>query len=272
MQLRKLLMSKNKKPILDIAILTAGRVDLFEKCIDAILTQYQPNYQIHVHNNGFPSKEYEEVYKKLPEGSVIKRTNNNLGFGGGANIAINSGSAPLILFITDDIFIHPKAIDTLLKRMEDKTIGMCGYKLIFPEDSTETSRPAGKVQHIGLASQINGNIIHPLIGWNPDHPKCNISRDVIAVTGASFIIRRDIFRRAGGFDPVYGKGYYEDVDLSFTIRSLGFRIYIDTEATATHGVGQTFKTSHEPINFQQNQDTFKSRWAKQMIWSEFDLW
>ena len=61
--------------ILDIAILTAGRVDLFEKCVDAILAEMRPNYKIHVCNNGHPSKEYEEAYKKLPQGSVIKRIN-----------------------------------------------------------------------------------------------------------------------------------------------------------------------------------------------------
>lgn len=264
-------MSKNKKYDLDIAILTAGRVDLFEKCVDAVLKQYNPSYQIHVHNNGHPSKEYEEVYKKLPKDSVIIRSNANEGFGGGANKAIKSGSAPLVLFITDDIFIHEGAIQTLLNTMRDTTIGQCGYKFMFPEDSLEPNRPAGKVQHIGLATQINGNIIHPLIGWNPNHPKCNISRDVIAVTGASFMVRRDVFGRTRGFDPIYGKGYYEDVDLSFHIRALGFRIYIETQATATHGVGQTFK-NEPPINFTQNQEIFKMRWAGQMMWSEFLMW
>ena len=265
-------MSKNKKYDLDIAILTAGRVDLFEKCVEAVLTQYQPNYQIHAHNNGHPSQEYEEVYKKLPEGSIIKRSNSMSGFSEGANKAINSGSAPLILFITDDVFIHEGAIETLLKTMEDKSIGQCGYKFMFPEDSTDPARPAGKVQHVGLASQINGNIIHPLIGWNPNHPKCNISRDVLAVTGASFIIRRDVFKKVGGFDSVYGRGYYEDVDLSFKVRASGFRVYVETQATATHGVGQTFKNLQEPINLQQNQDIFKMRWHNAISWSEFSMW
>lgn len=265
-------MSKNKKYDLDIAILTAGRVDLFEKCVEAVLLQYKPNYQIHIHNNGHPSQEYEEIYKRLPEDSIIKRSNTMSGFGDGANKIINSGSAPLILFITDDVFIHSGAIETLLERMKDTTIGQCGYKFIFPEDSTDPQRPAGKVQHVGLASNILRTITHPLIGWNPDHPKCCISRDVLAVTGASFMVRRDIFKKANGFNPIYGKGYFEDVDLSFTIRALGFRIYIETQATATHGVGQTFKNSKEPINFTQNQDIFKLRWADHLQWTEWLIW
>lgn len=266
-------MNKSKiKITLDIAVLTAGRVDLFEKCIDAILPQMEDGFKIHVFNNGFPSPEYERIYKKLPEGSAIRRTNSNVGFPNGANSAIRSGNAPMVLFITDDIFLHPGAITTLLYGMQqDESIGIMGYKLLFPEDSYESTRPAGKVQHIGMASNIRGEMIHPLIGWSPDNPKCNISRDVLAVTGATFMIRRAVFNKAGGFNPIYSRGYYEDMDLCFTIRSQGKRVFVNTNAVATHGVGQTFKNDTTPPPIQQNQMIFRSRWIGQMPWTEWEM-
>lgn len=257
---------------LDIAILTAGRVDLFRKCVEAVLTQCQNDYKIYVHNNGHPSAEYEEVYKLLPPDSVIIRSNQMSGFGDGANKVIKSGSAPLVLFITDDIFLHEGAIRALLSRMEDMSIGQCGYKFIFPSDSTDNTRPAGMVQHIGMASNIRGDMIHPLIGWSPDNPKCKIPREVLAVTGASFMIRRQVFNKVGGFDPIYGRGYYEDMDLSFKVRAAGFRVFVDVDAMATHGVGQTFKDLKEPIPFQQNGMIFKSRWLKFIPYSEWEMW
>ena len=264
-------MSKNNV-LLDIAVLTAGRVDLFEKCIEALLPQLRPEYKLHVHNNGHPSKEYEEIYKRLPQGSNIIRSNQMSGFSDGANKAIRSGSAPLVLFVTDDVFLKPGAIETLIRRMDDQSIGQCGYKLLFPEDSEDTARPAGKVQHIGMASNIKGEMIHPLIGWSSDNPKCCISREVLAVTGASFIIRRSVFNRVNGFDAAYGRGYYEDMDLSFKVRASGFRVFMDAEAQATHGVGQTFKSLQEQVPFQQNMMLFKSRWMKYIPWSEWEIW
>jgi GT2 family glycosyltransferase len=268
---------KNKKftlTTLDIAILTAGRVDLLEKCIDAILPQMEVGYRIHVYNNGFPSDEYEQVYKKLPEHSNVSRNRQNTGFPGGANGAIKMGTAPLCLFISDDIFLHSGAIETLIARMKsDEQIALCGYKFLFTEDTNEPARPAGRVQHVGLATNIRGDIIHPMIGWTPENPKTNISRDVVGVTGASFIVRRDAFHRAGGFNSIYGMGYYEDVDLCLTLRSLGYKVFIDTNAVATHGVGQTFSTSQTvKPNIQQNQTIFKSRWLQNLPWTEFDLW
>lgn len=262
----------NTKTLVDISILTAGRVDLFEKCVDAILPQMKSEYKISVCNNGFPSAEYEKVYTKLPEGSVIKRVNTNGGFGFGANTAIKAGNAPLILFVSDDIFLHAGAIEKLIATMDDPTIGQCGLKLLFPPDSQDLGRPAGKVQHIGIATSIRGEMTHPLIGWSPENPKCNISREVPAVTGAVFMMRRGLFNKIGGFNPIYGKGYYEDMELSFSVRSLGSRVWVNTEAVATHGVGQTFKSDSKPIPIQQNQMTFNSRWAGGMAWTEFEVY
>lgn len=266
-------MSKNRT-ILDIAILTAGRVDLFSKCVDAVLPQLKPGYQVVVHNNGHPSKEYEEIYKRLPEGSIIKRSNSMSGFSDGANLAIRAGNDPLVLFITDDVFLKDEAIEVLLKRMEDKSIGQCGLKLVFPEtDSPDQYRPSGKVQHVGMASTVRGEMIHPLIGWSADHPKCNISREVLAVTGATFMVRRDIFNRVGGFNPAYEGGYYEDMELSFAIRENGGRIFIDTDAVATHCVGATFgtTTTNKP-NIQKNKLLFQSRWLTKTPWDEWKMW
>ncbi len=266
-------MTQNKKKTtLDIAILTAGRVDLFEKCVDALLPQLTDSHRVYVHNNGHPSKEYELVYKKLPKDAVIVRSNQMSGFPDGANKVIKSGSAPLVLFITDDVFIRTGAIEALVSRMEDKSIGQCGYKFTFPDDSDDKTRPAGKVQHVGMASNIRGEMIHPLIGWSPTHPKCCVSKEVLAVTGASFIVRRDVFNRVSGFDPIYGRGYYEDMDLSFKIRASGYRVFMEAEAQATHGVAQTFKDLKEPIPFQQNIMIFKTRWLQSIPWSEWESW
>ncbi len=267
---------KNKtftQTVLDISILTAGSVDLFERCVDALSLQMKPEYKLHVFNNGSPSDEYERVYKKLPEHSTIYRQRENLGFPGGANGAIKMGVAPLCLFVSDDIFLHEGAIDALLERMKETNIGLCGYKFIFPEDSNDPTRPAGMVQHVGQATNIRGEIIHPLMTWHPDNPKTNISRDVLSVTGASFMVRREAFRRAGGFNLQYGKGYFEDVDICLTLRTMGYRIFIETKAVATHGVGQTF-TSTQPTSteFPHNQMIFKTKWLQGLPWSEFEMY
>ena len=89
---------------------------------------------------------------------------------------------------------------------------------------------------------------------------------------SKYYINKAINETSPDFDPIYGRGYYEDMDLSFKVRSLGHKVFVDTSAMATHGVGQTFKDLKEPLPIQQNQQVFKLRWANVMPWSEFEFW
>ena len=158
--------------------------------------------------------------------------------------------------------------------MDEPLIGICGLKLTFPKDSNDPSRFVGKVQHVGHGVSIRGEIVHPLIGWSAENPKCNISRDVISVTGACFMVRRKLFREAGGFNEAYGRGYYEDADLCMTLRRMGHRVFIDTNATATHGVAETFKVrkNDTPPDLVKNSQIFSQRHGNMLLWSDVDFY
>ena len=263
------------QPVLDVAILTAGRLDLFSKCLDAVLAETQgiPS-RIYICENGIHHDlrvAYDEVYKKLPEDAKVMKLHNNLGYPGGANRAIRAGTAKLVLFVTDDVILHPGSVNHLLLTMSDERIGICGMKLVFPSDSVDPSRPAGKVQHVGHAMNIKGEIIHPFMGWSADNPKTCVSRDVASVTGAIFMVRRAAFNHAGGFFEGYGVGYYEDADLCFTLRKLGYRVFIDAQAIATHYVNATMDALKVQAPMMQNYDQFRMRHQQGFYWSEWEM-
>ena len=85
-----------------------------------------------------------------------------MGYPGGANKAIYAGMSPLCLFVSDDIILHKGAVDTLIRRMDDPKIALCGLKLVFPTDSADPQLPAGKVQHVGHAMNIRGESLSSL--------------------------------------------------------------------------------------------------------------
>lgn len=264
-------MSKNKNKrtidtLVDICVLTAGVIDpaIFEKCINAVVRESQsvPS-RIFVMRNGKVAETqeaYQRIISSIPNVRV-KNSNEDLGFPRGANQVMRSGTSPLILFVSDDIVLHERTLQKLVRRMDDASIGLCGLKLIFPPDSTDRGRPAGKVQHIGHGVDIRGEITHPLLGWSPENKKCCISREVQSVTGATFIVRRNIFLKSGGFYEGYGRGYFEDVDLNLTIRSLGYKVFIDTEATAFHYTGSTFIKRNAPMPMEVNKAILRARKA-----------
>lgn len=270
-------MSQNTNNLVDICLLTCGMVKMpiFEKCINAIKSEMEtvPSRLIVFQNGQVPPQnaiEQGRILEDLPPLSKKTYSQKREGFPAGANRVIRAGHAPLVLFITDDIILKPGCLDTLVRRMDDKTIGICGLKLLFPLDSDE-SGPRGTVQHVGHGISIRGGITHPFLGWSADNPKCCVSREVISVTGGCFMVRRQVFDKAGGFFEGYGTGYFEDVDLCFMIAKLGMKVFIDTDAQAWHHVGQSMKQVERPP-MQFNEMILHTRWAGAFRWSEYDLY
>jgi GT2 family glycosyltransferase len=77
-----------------------------------------------------------------------------------------------------------------------------------------------------------------------------------------------------GFDPVYGLGTWEDVDLCFKVRAAGFRNYVNVHATGYHYVGSTAEKKRRPFPLQHNKMIFQSKWAATglMAWTSADFW
>lgn len=256
--------------IVDVALLTCGVVDvpIFQQCIQAIKREIEgvaAGFQVFF--NGVPHESVQTFKNIVLEATPtqIRFSGKNDGYPKGANAAIRMGSAPLVLFITDDVVLHEGSLKKLIDTMKEPGIAMCGLKLTFPKTSTDPNRPAGRVQHIGHAVDLHGQIVHPLIGWRPENKKCNISREVQSVTGAVFMVRRELFRKAGGFYEGYGRGYFEDVDLCLTLRQMGGHIYINTEATADHHTNASMLKINEPIPMTQNRQILLNRRGNQLI-------
>jgi len=230
--------------------------------------------QFHTILNGVAKdrREFAEKTVDLIPDARKKYSSEMLGFSAAANRVIRQGTSPLVLFITDDIILHEGTLEALVRRMDDPEIGLCGLKLIFPKNSTDPNRPAGRVQHIGHAIDINGEVVHPLIGWKPENPKCCISRECQSVTGGVFIIRRNDFLKSGGFFEGYGRGYYEDVDLCFAIRNTGKKVFIDAEATADHVTNASFTKAGVFVPMEQNKTILRSRWGNIMQNDSWNFW
>lgn len=264
---------------LDIVVTTAGRFDMLKRCLEALAKfRENINFNVFIIDNGSDPEERlqnDELFNWIRDQSFsIKRLQQNVGFPHAANEGARMGSAPLIMFLSDDVILQEGAIDTILGRFSDSTIGIVGIKLIFPPDSTSPIRPAGKVQHIGLALNIRGVPIHPLIGWDPSNPKTCISRDAWAVTGACLTVRRELFNKVNGFNSIYGKGTFEDVTLCLQVRSLGFRIVMDANAVGFHYVGATAEKLKESFPLNYNLMLFQSQFAQSglMNWNEHEYW
>lgn len=261
-------------PLVDICILTAGRFDMLRKCLDSAEIEANQNpSQIFLMDNGSSRASKLQNMDIFNHPDVrYKRSEINTGYPAGYNELIRMGTSPLVLVLTDDVILQKGALDALIRRMDDPSIGICGIKTIFPLDSTDPNRPAGKVQHVGLSCNLHAEPFHIFVGWDVDHPKTSESKQVFAITGACFMIRRSIFNKVGGFFPGYGMGTFEDVELCLTVRELGYKIYLETNAIGTHYTGATAEMLQQGFPLRNNFEIFRQRNSHRLFWSEILDW
>lgn len=278
---------------LDIVIPVYGQASLLKDCLESIKEtcgDLNPNI-ILVDDNSPEDLELLNIYRT----NKVIRNKQTKGYPFSCNIGAGAGNAKYILFLNSDIVLLPGCVQQMLATidcdkvgqtvhtpMNDKGIGVVGAKLLFPEDSTSPYKPAGKVQHAGLCFSLNPKPKHRLIGWDADNPKVNIQRELQAVTGACLLIKREVWNRIcdahrkigdpsqGGFNEIYGRGTFEDVELCLATRSFGYRVIYEPKAVAYHYTnGSSEKEGGFPI--QKNLSIFSARCGHLIAYDEWLL-
>lgn len=270
---------KNKLVVslVDIIIPVFGKPDLVIQCLSSIPDAAKDiSYQIIVVDNGSTQEEvkkYREFGKeKFGDRLHVLEQHRNTGFPAACNRGARFGYSPLLFFLNDDVVLYPNSIDKLVRAMDEPSTGAVGMKLIFPLTSKDPNRPAGKVQHVGLSTNIKGDFIHNFIGWSPDNPRVLQIKDSYTITGAAMMTRRSLFKQAKGFNEEYGVGTYEDVEYCLILRDMGYNICIEQEAIGEHFVGTTAIDKQIQYPLQQNHMLLMQHRKNNLFYTEWEIW
>jgi len=165
---------------------------------------------------------------------VLKRT--NLGFGSGVNEAIKHISDPrpdFVLLVNPDVRLPSETLEKMRKvAQSDPKIGAVGPTIVY-EKSGQIVWQTGAEFNRGLARIVDRYKGRSIDAINIEEPK-----PVQFLTGAVVLIRTSAFEAVGGFDRAYFL-YEEDLDLSFRLRSAGFRLIWVPKAIAYHDIAIT---------------------------------
>ena len=277
------------KTLLDIIMPVFGEWAMLERAIasvDKACFGIEGGYRVFVVDNGTPEWKNEEgiilspkdqamgVLEVLRPQDQFIRLEQNVGYPGAINHALGKGSSPLVLIWTADVVMTLGSITEMVRVIDDPDVGVVGAKLLFPTDESPHG-PPGMIQHAGIALNIEGFPFHVYMGWPPDHPKVNIQREVMAVTGAVFLTRREMFAQTGGFNTEYGLGTFEDMDFCFTAKhQMGKKVVYCPTAWGYHYVGGSIKkgANQSGFNLSLNSTVFRGRWAGTLQWDEWKYW
>jgi ADP-heptose:LPS heptosyltransferase/GT2 family glycosyltransferase len=127
------------------------------------------------------------------------------------NRATEVADGEYFLFLNDDMEVtHADWLDALVEHAQRPEVGLAGPQLLYRD---------GTIQHAGMFLANNGIGRHAFrfaAGDDPCYFGLNLTqRNVIAVTGACMLVRRDVFERLGGFDEAH---QITNNDLDFCLR------------------------------------------------------
>ena len=127
-----------------LSIITINYNGLKDTCelIDSITLK--EDMEVIVVDNASKQDEASVISQRYPQVNVI-RSNKNLGFAGGNNLAIKAAKGKYILLINNDTYFKDYNIDSLIDRIEtSEKIGIVGPKLRFSWGNNPIQYASGK--------------------------------------------------------------------------------------------------------------------------------
>lgn len=150
---------------------------------------------------------------------VTIRSERNLGFAGGNNLALGVARGDLLFFLNNDTIVEP-GFDVAIEEFMSThaTVGMMSPKILFDWDRTQ-------IQYAGSTPLSKFSLRNRSIGfgirdnWEFDEP-----RPTAYAHGAAMVVRREVIERVGGMNECYFL-YYEELDWCEMIRNAGYEIW-----------------------------------------------
>ena len=129
--------------------------------------------------------------------------------------------------IHDDLAPHNKALCSLLAALEDRpSVVMAGPKLLGWHDHSH-------LLEVGISIAPNGARWTGLEASEYDQGQRDGIHEVLSVSTAGALIRRDVFEELDGFDPNL-ELFRDDVDFGWRVRVAGHSVIAVTDAIAFH--------------------------------------
>jgi O-antigen biosynthesis protein len=172
-------------------------------------------------------------------------------FSAKCNVGAVHATGEFLLFLNDDTELPAgDGLADAVGLLAEPDVGMAGVRLLFED---------GRLQHGGHVYH-EGDWFHARFFAGPDDTgpfaALLIARETSGLTAACVAMRREVFQEVGGFDEQLPLNF-NDVDLSYKVRSAGYRLVWVPQVTLSHFESQT----RVPTVLASEIHTTRQRWG-----------
>jgi len=241
-------------PLVSIVIPTFDRAEYLYQCLESLLAHTTVPFEVIVVDDG-SRDDTPELLRRL-RNVTCARNEENLEFIRTCNRGIHLAKGRYLLFLNNDVTVTPQWLSTLVETMERfPRCGAVGAKLV---------RPDGTLQEAGSIIWRDGSASGYGRDDDPLKPEYCYLREVDYCSAACLLVRTDLVRELGGFDERYLPAYYEDADLCFGVRRLGYTVVFQPHVSVFHYEFGSRSPRRAEALCAANYPNFAVKWVREL--------
>jgi GT2 family glycosyltransferase len=215
-----------RAPSVVAVVVTTDPGPWFDEVLQAMAAQDYDNLSVLVLVSGGSVDPTESVARYLP-GAFVRRLPDGQGFAAAIDEALTMVEGEsFFLLCHDDCAPAPNATHLMVEESFRSNAGVVCPKMLHWDDPSA-------LLHVGQRADKTGAVVERVQDGEIDAGQHDAVRDVFVAPGGCTLVRGDLLRALGGYDPMI-VALGEDLDLSWRAHVAGARVVVAPAATARH--------------------------------------
>ncbi len=215
-----------------VVVLGYNSLDYLKKFLPTILETSYKDFTLVYVDNGSKDESVAYVTEKFPEVEIF-RIYINKGFANGYQESLQYINAKYYVLLNSDVAVTPDWLSILMEEMEqDPTIGACQPKMLHEPkpEIFDYAGASGGFMDVFCYPFCRGRMFHH---WEPDENQYDNTCEIFWASGASMLIRSDVYHQVGGLDEDF-YAHMEEIDLCWRVKNAGYKIIAVPKSTVYH--------------------------------------
>lgn len=213
-------------PLISVIVLNLNGEYVIARCLDHLLRQTYPNYEIIVVDNNSSDNSLALIERYFGVGRIsVIQSPYNRGCPGGRNLGVQYADGEFVAFVDNDGYAHPDWLaEALTPFLRDPSVGAVSSVVFFNKNKFVLNGAGGGIN---------------LQGYGGDHcfyepyEFAQLPSEVLYPMGCGMMVRRDVLDEIGPWDEAV-LNYYDDTELGFRVWKSGYRVVVAPYAWVDH--------------------------------------
>ncbi|MDB5230265.1 MAG: glycosyltransferase [Chitinophagaceae bacterium] len=238
-------------PVIAVVLLNYNGRKHLETFLPSVVS-FTKDAEIIIADNGSTDHSFSFLQQHYPSLKIIQLENNS-GFAGGYNKALEQVKADYYILLNTDVEVTANWINPVIALMEeDPLISACQPKILSytnKENFEYAGACGGWIDKLGYPFS-RGRVFETI---ENDIHQYDTIEDIFWASGAAMFVRAKVFHELGGFDESYF-AHMEEIDLCWRMRLANYSVKVCPRSVVYHLGGGTLPIGSRKVflNFRNN--------------------